>query len=114
MTKFANVSFEVEDAQAPEGIVVGGFSVSLMSLGNLVQNQVVAEAGPVVFSIDAAGDYTVQVCRVAESGEAISTSAESAVFTVSPEIVMMGVPVTVTVTLSDAMEVPTGVEVAVN
>jgi hypothetical protein len=111
MTKFANVSIETQESPKPEGVVVGGYSVSLMLAGSPVQNQVVADVvAAVVFQIDAAGDYTVQALRIAESGEAISATVESAVFTIAPDMIL--VPVSVTVNLSDSMEVPVAVAVA--
>jgi hypothetical protein len=112
MTKFANVSFTTQEAPKPEGVVVGGFSVSLTQAGLPIGTPVVlAASGPVQFTVAVAGDYTVQVVRVAESGEAISAVVESAAFNVPQEMIL--VPFEVTVTLSDSMDVPAVVAVAV-
>ena len=110
MTKYANVSFSTQLQDTPDGVVVGGYAVSLMKDGAPVQALSVGNSlTPIQFVITAPGVYSVQVVRVAESGENVSPVAESAVFTVAPD--QITVPLTVTVALADTIDVPAVVTV---
>lgn len=115
MTKTANVIFTTQKQDRPEGVVVGGFLVSLLLSGVVVGSPVtVADAAaPVVFTLTNPGDYTVSVVRVAASGEAISPVVQSTVFTVIPD--QIDVPLSVSVFLSElaTVDVPVAVAVAV-
>lgn len=119
MSKIASVLFTTQKQDQPQGVVMGGFSVSLMLAGVLVGAPViVASAGePVTFTIDVPGDYTVDVVRIAQSGEAVSPVVSSGVFTIAP--LQIDVPMTVTVVLGDPpaapkVDVPAAVAVAVS
>ncbi len=119
MSKIASVLFTTQKQDQPHGVVMGGFSVSLMLAGALVGSPViVASAGePVTFTIDVPGDYTVDVVRIAQSGEAVSPVVSSGVFTIAP--LQIDVPMTVTVVLGDPpaapkVDVPAAVAVAVS
>lgn len=119
MSKIASVVFTTQKQDAPHGVVMGGFSVSLMLAGVIVGSPVVVAdaAVPVTFSIDVPGDYTVDVVRIAESGERVSPVVTSTVFTVAPA--QIDVPLSVTVVLGDPpaapkVDVPAAVAVAVS
>lgn len=119
MSKIASVLFTTQKQDQPQGVVMGGFSVSLMLAGALaVPPVIVASAGePVTFTIDVPGDYTVDVVRIAQSGEAVSPVVSSGVFTIAP--LQIDVPMTVTVVLGDPpaapkVDVPAAVAVAVS
>jgi hypothetical protein len=111
MSKLASVTFTTQLQDKPEGVIVGGFLVALVKAGAVVDSKTVADnAAPVEFNITTPGDYTVQVTRVAESGENISPTVSSDQFTVAPDQIL--VPLAVTVTVGDLMAVPAQVTVA--
>lgn len=119
MSKIASVLFTTQKQDQPHGVVMGGFSVSLMLAGVIVGAPVVVTSAgaPVTFTIDVPGDYTADVVRIAESGEAVSPVVSSGVFTVAP--LQIDVPMTVTVMLGDPpaapkVDVPVAVAVAVS
>lgn len=115
MTKLATMVFTTQKQDKPEGVVVGGYSVSLMLAGVLVgEPRIVADASvPIVFPIQPGLGYTIEVVRVAETGEAVSPVASSAPFDVAQD--QIDVPLTVTVMIGEVplIDVPANVAVDV-
>ena len=66
---------------------------------------------PFQFSISVPGTYTIEVARVDSEGNIVASPAVSNPFEVPVEVTMMNVPFVVTVTLTDAMSVPSVVTV---
>jgi acyl-coenzyme A thioesterase PaaI-like protein len=112
MNKFANVSFTTALVDQPDGVTPGGYLVTLINSAGAVADtiSVASAADKIQFIISTPGDYTVGVARVAVSGENISATVVSAVFNVA--VPQMDVPTSITVTLSDVMDVPASVAVA--
>lgn len=112
--KIASASFTTVDVVAPVGVTAGGFVATLMLGGVAVGIPAPVELGAsATFTITEPGTYTIEVARVSDSGENMASPASSAPFVVEADILMISVPLAVTVTLSDAVEVPGSVAVAV-
>lgn len=115
MNKLAVATFTTVKQDAPEGIEVGGFTVTLMSGETTISSQDVANLdAPVSFEINAPGKYFVTAVRVAIDGTAVSPVVASEEF----ELVLaqIDVPATITVTLSDitpTIDVPATAQVDV-
>lgn len=112
MTKIATVSFTETQLPVPDGVTPAGY-IAALYLGTLpVGSPLPVEVGvPFAFSISVAGTYTVEVARVDTEGNIIATPAASEPFDVPAEVLLMNVPFVVTVTLTDAMSVPSVVTV---
>ena len=102
MTQSAQVSFETQKADAPVGLILGGFAVSLMLAGAVISAITVTDkTTPIAFDVVPGTGYTVQVQRVATDGSAVLAPVSSAPFDVAvPPPEQIDVPLSVTVVLS--------------
>lgn len=115
MNKQATVTFTTQEVDQPQGVVVGGFAVSLLLAGALVGEPMVVtdQRAPIAFTISQPGEYAVGVCRVAQSGEPCSATVMSDPFIVAVD--KMSVPLVVTISIGDVprIDVPVAVDVVV-
>lgn len=119
INKIAEVKLETKSVDAPAGVEIGGDSVTLFLDGDAIGTPQIIKAESVSpdtiaasFNIDKAGSYTVQMWRVAASGEAISDAITSNAVVVTPDQIL--VPSVVTLAIRDAtIQVPAAVSLAV-